>query len=185
MEKMALKHCYSHQDSCWTAPNTFPFFYTVYRAMRSHHCGFEDPEYPQHQPYTRLHPQLGFCPYVSVIMSAQLLSRLGPHLDSWLYDSPVYKAHSPDFLTAFFSNNFSFSTGLPLPSSPSALESQSVLILTVCNDSVIAGPHPALWRFKGKTSLKPQDKALPSVVVCFHLTLPFPPRFHHPLHAGA
>lgn len=27
-------------------PTAFPFFYTAYRAMRSHHCGSKDPEHP-------------------------------------------------------------------------------------------------------------------------------------------
>jgi hypothetical protein len=99
-------------------------------------------------------------------------------LGSCRYASPVYKVHSHDSITTVFSNTFPFSTGLPLPSSPSALESQSVLVLAFCNASAIAGPHHALWRSRGKASLKPQDKALP---LCFHLAPPPSPLFHYPL----
>lgn len=99
---------------------------------------------------------------------------------------PCLQSTQPWLSNHIFSNTFPFSTGLPLPSSPSALESQSGLVLTFYKDSVIAGPHHSLWRSRKKTSLKPQDKALPSVVFCFHLALPLPPLFHYPLfHASS
>lgn len=112
--------------------------------MRSHQCGSKDPEHPYHQSYHRLHPQLGFCSYVSVIMSSYG-SQAGMAL-TWVPVSMLLLStkHTALISNHIFSNTFPFSTGLPLPSSPSTLESQSVLFLTFCNDSVKAGLHPAL-----------------------------------------